>query len=213
MLEVKQFVFNAFGENSYVLYDTVSRQCIFIDMGCDESQEAVVSEFVKTEKLHPIHSVHTHLHVDHVLGAPFVFSEYALAPRAHSGDAFIYERTEEYAAQLGLHIKGELPRLGECLEEGDVLQLGEYALQVIHIPGHSPGSIVLYCAETAQVWVGDVLFAGSIGRTDLWGGDYELLISGIQKKLLTLPGETFVYSGHGPATSIANEQKSNPFLR
>lgn len=212
MISVKKFVCNPFQENSYVVYDKESGECVFIDMGCEEQEQEQVKDFLVSNGLTPQLSLHTHLHVDHVIGAGFVYANYGLKPTAHKGDTPIYENTEQYAAQFGLEVKS-LPALGDALQDGDSIQVGGCMLQVIHLPGHSPGSVLFYIKEKACVFVGDVLFRESVGRTDLYGGDQSLLIGGIKEKLLTLPADTLVYSGHGPETSIAHEGQYNPFLR
>ncbi len=213
MLNIETFVFNPFLENTYIAY-THNGECAIVDPGMlfpEEEQRLVDS--IDNLKLKPQMLLQTHLHLDHVFGTAFVSRQWGLKPIAHEKDEFMISRTIEMAKEFGVELKENPPTPGKYLKDGDVLKLGAYAFQVIHVPGHSPGGIVFYCKEENVLLAGDVLFNGSIGRSDLPGGNQLELIDGIRKRLLTLPDEVTVYPGHGPVTTIGEEKRNNPFLQ
>jgi hydroxyacylglutathione hydrolase len=212
MLHIKSFVFSPIQENTYILFNE-SNECIIIDPGFyfdDEKQE--FRRFINEKKLLPKKLLNTHCHLDHVFGEKFVAETYHLIPYIHPNEKVVLE----FAAASGLiydmpfdSYKGEL----QYLKEGDIVRLGDDELSVIEAPGHSPGSICFYCKKQNFIISGDVLFQQSIGRTDLPGGSYETLISNIKNKLLVLPDDTIVYSGHGTETTIGEEKKYNPYVQ
>jgi hydroxyacylglutathione hydrolase len=212
MITIKSFIFNEFQVNTYVLYDE-SKQCIIIDPGCNNArQQADLSGFIRNQQLRPVMLINTHGHIDHVAGDRFVKNEYKIPLAMHEKDVFLTEQVLHFADLFAIH--AELPPApDQLLKEGDEVRFGNSVLRVFHIPGHSPGSIVLYAEKDNLLIAGDVLFKGSVGRSDLPGGDHETLIRGITGKLMTLPRETAVYTGHGPATTIGNEYDTNPFLQ
>lgn len=212
-MEIKTFVFNGFQENTYIIYDE-NRDCAIIDPGCnsDYEQEELVA-FVRDNNLKVTHLLNTHLHVDHVLGNHFVKETYGTAPQAHEGDLPMYKITREYAKQFGMVVAQDPPAVEHLFNEGDHFKVGTINIEVIHVPGHSPGGICFYIPESKIIIVGDALFSGSIGRSDLWGGDHEQLIENINSKLMVLDEQTVVYSGHGPKTSIGAEKAENPYLQ
>ncbi len=213
MLQIETLVFNPFQENTYLLYDESSRECAIVDPGMiSPEEEQMLVERVESLKLKPMLLLQTHLHLDHVFGTGFVVKKWNLTPQAHQADTFLIERTIEQASQFGVSLAENPPSPGKYLNEGDKLSLGSVLLKVLHVPGHSPGGIVFYCEEEKVLVAGDVLFKGSIGRTDLPGGEHHLLIEGIMEKLMVLPDEVVVYPGHGPTTTIGTERRSNPFL-
>ncbi|MEO6548088.1 MAG: MBL fold metallo-hydrolase [Ferruginibacter sp.] len=211
MLKIKSFSFSPIQENTYLIYNEF-KDCMIIDPGCyfEEEKEAL-KEFITQNDLHPTLLLNTHCHLDHVFGNKFVADAYQLTLHLHEKEKLVLS----YAPTSGLmynlpfdNYAGEL----SFLKEGDKITLGEDELEVIEAPGHSPGSICFYCQKQNFIIGGDVLFRGSIGRTDLPMGNHSALITNIKNKLLILPGETVVYSGHGSETTIGEEQKSNPFL-
>ena len=213
-MEIKKFVFNLFGVNTYVVNDENTKEALIIDCAAyNEAENQVLSKYLDENGLTPIAIINTHLHVDHVMGAAYVFAKYGLKPAAHRADEMLYANAPAHGAMFGMEVKGALPPLGISLTETDTITCGGLTFSILHVPGHSPGSVCFYEPNEAVIFVGDVLFNGSIGRTDLLGGNYEQLISGIQNKLMTLPGETVVYSGHGPKTTIQLEKDTNPFLK
>lgn len=206
MLEVKTFVVGPFLENTYVLSDTESREAVLIDPG---GEEQALLRHLERAALRPTAILNTHAHPDHVAGAARIRREARIPFCLHPADAFLLETLAETCVVLGLP-PAEAPPIDRPLAEGDEIAVGRHRLRVLETPGHSPGS-VSFCAGEI-LFSGDALFAGSIGRTDFPGGSLPVLLSSIRTKLLALPDETRVYSGHGPATTIGRERRSNPFL-
>lgn len=213
MLKIKTFIFNPFQENTYVVSNE-NGEALIIDPGCssDRENEDIIN-YLEKEKLKLTKVLCTHLHVDHVLGNAFIANKYGLKPWAHYNDQDIYNLAKEQAEMFGLVMADAPPGIEKYIEEGEEIQFGESTFKTLFVPGHSPGGICFYSSTDKLVFVGDCLFSGSIGRTDLWGGDHEQLLSRIHSELLTLPPETVVYSGHGPTTTIGDEKQSNPFLQ
>ena len=211
MLQIKSFVFSPIQENTYILYNEF-RECIIIDPGCyfDEEKEALKT-FIEDDKLKPVLLLNTHCHLDHVFGNKFIAEKYSLTLHLHEKE----QQVLAFAPTSGLMYNMPFDNYtGEflLLKEGDIIKLGDDELKVIEAPGHSPGSVCFYCAAQNFVIGGDVLFQRSIGRTDLPDGSHETLLKNIRQKLLVLPEETIVYSGHGLPTTIGDEKKYNPFL-
>ena len=211
-MHIKSFQFNPFQENTYVLSDDTG-EAVIIDCGCLSSGEYErLTLYLGAEKLQVKRLLNTHLHLDHSFGNYMAAHALGILPEAHQADEFLIGQLIAQSQVFGIQgIIREQP-LGGYLQEGDVVSFGRTQLEVLHVPGHSPGSICFYCRAENVIFVGDVLFAGSIGRTDLPRGNYAQLITGIQRKLLVLPDETIVYSGHGPTTTIGNERVNNPYL-
>jgi glyoxylase-like metal-dependent hydrolase (beta-lactamase superfamily II) len=211
MITVKIFVFNPFQENTYVLYDQ-SGECIVVDAGnsTQEENKQLIS-FLEEESLKPVQLINTHGHIDHIFGNTWFYKEYGMKTKVHRSDEPIIRGAKEHGYLFGINMDTP-PPVGKYLEDDELISFGQSSLKSIHIPGHSPGSLVFYSKEDAFVIVGDVLFQGGIGRTDLPGGDYTTLINGILNKLFTLDDEVVVYPGHGPDTTIGKERKFNPFF-
>jgi len=213
MISIKKFVFNPWQENTFVVYDDTG-QCVIIDAGCfNQQEESELSSFIKNNNLTLKYVLNTHLHIDHIMGNAFLYKEFGLAPYAHENDEFLIDQTMSYATQLGIKLSAEPPYPGKYIEDGQIIKFGNSSLNVMHIPGHTPGHVVFYNEEAKVVFSGDVLFYESIGRTDLIYGNYETLIRGINQKLLTLPDNTKVLPGHGESTTIGHERTNNPFIR
>ena len=211
MLKVKSFVFSPIQENTYLLYNEFNA-CAIIDPGCyfPEEQDELKA-FITQSGLKPLMLLNTHCHLDHVFGNKFVAEAFGLRLQIHEKEKAMLD----FAPASGLMYNMPFDNYtGEFsfLKEGDKIKLGEDELQVIEAPGHSPGHVCFYCAGQNFIISGDVLFNRSIGRTDLPGGDHESLLKNIREKLFVLPDETVVYSGHGPATTIGEEKRENPFL-
>ncbi len=211
MIKVQKIVVNPLPENMYVLSDETG-ECIFVDPGCyyPEEQEAV-KNYVEEHRLNPVKIVNTHCHFDHIFGVEFLRKEYEIPFLAHQEDAFLINGAAEQAKMFGFSID-PIGTIDAFIDEQDLVRFGNSTLQVFHVPGHSPGHVVFYSEPDGFLIAGDVLFHGSIGRTDLPGGDYQTLVAGIKEKLLPLPGKTTVYCGHGPETNIGFEKENNPFL-
>ncbi|PTN08390.1 MBL fold metallo-hydrolase [Mangrovibacterium marinum] len=211
MIQVKKFTFNPIQENTYLLYDETG-ECIIVDAGCYfDYEQKELTDFVEQNQLTPVKLVNTHCHLDHIFGVSFCRSKYNIPFLAHQDDAFLVDEIVAHGERFGIPTE-PVDGPDGFIDEQDEIQFGNSSLKVIHVPGHAPGHLVLHSPEQNFLLAGDVLFYGSIGRTDLPKGNYEQLISNIQQKLLVLPDETVVYSGHGPETSIGFEKKSNPFL-
>ncbi len=210
MIEIKSFVFNPFMENTYVVYDD-SGEAIVIDPGCYEQQEKdQLTAFISNQSLKVVKLINTHCHIDHVLGNSFIKETYGVDFYMHKSDLQTLRSVEVYAPSYGFQqYHGIEPDF--FLDEGMTLNFGNTSLEILFVPGHAPGHIVFYHKDTNQLIGGDVLFENSIGRTDLPGGDHDLLIRNIREKLFILPEETVVYPGHGNTTTIGYEKVNNPF--
>jgi glyoxylase-like metal-dependent hydrolase (beta-lactamase superfamily II) len=215
-MNIKQFVVNPFGVNAFILSNDAGEAILIDPSVSNEREEAALASYIEKNGLTVRRLLNTHLHLDHVLGNAFVANKYGVQPEAHEEDAFLLELQEEQSQMFGLPMREPSPGLGNNLAEGDSIEIPEIKLQVFHIAGHSPGGIAFYCENPGEVngqvappllFPGDILFAGSRGRSDLFGGDEEALVSGIKSKLLTLPKETVVFPGHGPSTTIADESR------
>jgi glyoxylase-like metal-dependent hydrolase (beta-lactamase superfamily II) len=196
-----------FQENCYFVVDEATGECAIIDPGEDA---ALISDTLAAERLRTVAIWVTHAHLDHVLGVPRLKDETGAPVYLHPADRAWYDHVAEQAVAFGMRRGERLPPPERAFAHGDVVRVGTLEFAVRHTPGHSPGSVSLV-GEHA-VFAGDVLFQGSIGRTDLPGGDSETLLRSIERELLSLPDDTIVYSGHGPETTIGRERRANPFL-
>jgi len=211
MIHIKAFTFSPISENTYVLYNDAGK-AIIIDPGCYfPAEEETLQNFIKEKNLIPIYLLNTHCHLDHVFGNKWVHETYGLELYLHPNEAPILELAPVSGERWGLPFQNYAGPL-HFLNDGDKVLLDDFEIQVILAPGHSPGSICFYMPEQGDLIGGDVLFRGSIGRTDLPGGDTETLLTSIREKLWVLPDETVVYSGHGIKTTIGYEKRNNPFL-
>ena len=227
-MHFKQFVFNPFGVNCFVLSNNAGDAILIDPSVSNASERAALANYIKNAGLKVRRMLNTHLHLDHVLGNAFAERTFGVKAEAHEEDNFLLDLQEEQSQMFGLPVEEIAPPLGGFLAEGDVVEIPGIKLHVIHVAGHSPGGIAFYCEDANEdesdaatekavtknakpvpvLFPGDILFAGSMGRADLFGGDEEALVSGIKSKLLTLPGETVVFPGHGPATTIEDERSN-----
>ena len=211
MLHIKQFTFSPIQENTYLLWND-NNDAIIIDPGCyDGYEEEELKNFINTSGLKPKLLLNTHCHLDHVFGEKYVAETWGLVPHIHPKEQQMMRLAEASGIMYNLPFKSYVGPFN-FLEEGDIIKIGTDELKVLFAPGHSPGHVCFYSESQGFVIGGDVLFSGSIGRTDLPMGNYETLITSIQTQLLSLPDATKVYSGHGPMTTIGKERLSNPFL-
>ena len=212
MLTVQTFTFNPVQENTYVLYNE-KKECCIIDPGCYfAAEQEDLKNFIHKEGLTPVLLLNTHCHLDHIFGNRFIHSSFKLTLHIHPLEKQVLDHGPASGQLWQMpfdNYDGELI----FIEEGDHLAIGKEKLQILFTPGHSPGSISFYSKENKFVVSGDVLFQGSIGRTDLPGGNRVTLEKSIQSKLFTLPPDTVVYSGHGNSTTIGEELQSNPFVK
>ena len=212
MITIKSFEFNYFQENTFLLYDD-TREAVLIDCGCcRKEEEKELTDFILENKLTLKHLLCTHLHVDHVFGNGFIYKTYGLKPEANKQDVEKLPSPDEQAKLFGLRQHVENVPVEKYIVGGEIIKFGTSELQVLTVPGHSPVSVAFYNKKNGFAIVGDALFAGSIGRTDLWGGNQEVLVAAIHDKLLSLPDETVIYPGHGPETRVIDEKFNNPYL-
>lgn len=212
-MKIKRFEFNMFPVNCYLLWDE-TKEAVIIDPGCfyDEEKQTL-KKYIKNNDLELKHVLNTHLHLDHIFGNPFLLQEFGLNPEANKADDFWLELAPNQSRSFGFHLKEAPIPIGKYLNDGDLITFGNTTLEAIHVPGHSPGSLVYYCKADNVLFAGDVLFQGSIGRADLAGGNFDDLRENICSRLFTLPGQTIVYPGHGASTNIGIEKVENPFFR
>ena len=211
-MTIKTFTFNPFQENTFIVYDETN-EAIVIDAGCLEQYEKdELKNYIDNNKLILKRVINTHLHLDHQFGNKFLFDTYGLLPEACIEDEFLLANVVDQARSFGFPVTEEAQALGAYITESQEIKFGNSSFTTFHVPGHSPGSMAFYSEKEGVLIAGDVLFKGSIGRTDLPRGDYATLINSITKKLLPLPESTTVYCGHGPTTTIGYEKKNNPFL-
>lgn len=213
-MKIKTFEFNPLGVNTYVVSDA-SKECVVIDAACFYADEKeILLNYILDHDLVVKHLINTHLHFDHIFGVNTLAMQFGLSLSCHQGDEFLLDDIPSQLQMFGLpNINADYrPTIGRYLEEGDEITFGEQTLEVIHLPGHSPGSILFYHRTEGVLFCGDALFYSSIGRTDLTGGNYDELVTGIQSKIFSLPDETRVYTGHGPVTTIGYEKTHNPFV-
>lgn len=212
-MKIKSFEFNMFPENTYVVWDDTSEAAI-IDPGCYYKEEkAALRDFITDEHLIVKHLLNTHLHPDHVFGNHFVEQTFGVKAECHEAELRWVDEAKKLSRAWNIPLEDPIEAPTHFLYDGDVVRFGHTELKVIHVPGHSPGSIVFYCAEEHCMFAGDVLFQGSIGRTDLAGGNFDMLYSSICSRLFILPDDTLVYTGHGAPTTIGAEKKENPFFK
>lgn len=212
MTHIQVFEFNPFSENTYVLYDETG-QCVIIDPGCYTAPErAKLAAFIEDNKLRPVRHLNTHCHLDHVFGNAFVHRTWGLGLEIHQNEVPLLERFSTVCQMYGIPQAETPPPASAFIEAGAVISFGTTQLEVLFTPGHSPGSLSFYCRKEGFVIAGDVLFLESIGRTDLPGGNHDLLLESIRTQLFVLPEETMVYPGHGPATTVRHEKEYNPFF-
>ena len=214
-MKVKQFVFNPFGVSTFIIYDSESKTAIAIDPGMlNSAEQKEFDSYIAENNLKLTQIVNTHLHLDHCFGNNYVRDKYGIKVAAHPDDAFLGNSLVEQASRFGIRLTGNDTNAGIDIElkDGDNIKVGAHTLKVLHVPGHSPGSIALYSAEGGFVIGGDVLFKGSIGRTDLQGGNLDTLLDSIHSRLMTLPDSTNVLPGHDRFTTIGAERATNPYI-
>lgn len=212
MLHIHSFAFNPFSENTYVIFNE-NKNAYLIDPGnVHDFETEKLKNFIESNSLTIKNILLTHGHIDHVLGLQWAFDTYRVPVLMHADDREVLDRNPMSARSFGFFFKqfeGDI----EYVAEGHTVALDDDMLSVYHVPGHSPGSVAYHCAAQKFIISGDVLFEGSIGRTDLYKGDFNELMNSIRTRLLVLDDETKVYSGHGNPTQIGFEKQFNPFLK
>lgn len=219
-MNIKTFTVNPLGVNCYVV--SHGGEAAIIDCGCfSEKEWTAIRDYIEAEHLCVKHVLLTHGHFDHIYGLRFVERDLQLKPCLHKLDEQTYLNAMDMAFQfIGVRLPGQLPNIDCFLTDGQKLVLGRddnddkqgVTLEVLHTPGHTPGGVSFYCAQEGIVFSGDTLFQGSLGRTDFPGGDMQTEIDSIRERLFTLPDQTRVLPGHGPATTIAYEKMYNPYF-
>ena len=212
MIQIKKFTFNLFSENTFVLWDDESLESAIVDPGCsDSSEENELENFITDNNLKVKYLINTHCHIDHILGCEFVKNKYNPTYYVPELDIPLLQNAKMQASFVGMDFSiSILP--DEYLTENKNLYLGKSELSFLFTPGHTPGEFCIYINDIKTCISGDVLFFDSIGRTDLWGGNYDTLMKSINEKLLTLSDDTKIYPGHGESSSIGREKNLNPFL-
>ncbi len=210
---IKQFTFNHFEVNTYVVIDEQAKQCAIVDPACEASfEDAQLTQYIEQEHLQVTHILLTHAHVDHIAGLRQVCVHYGLPVTMHPEGRKLLKQAEAYGSIMGFAVDNmDDLEVGE-LEDGQVIRVGETEVECRYVPGHCPGSLCFVVASDKAVITGDALFHFSIGRTDLPGGDYPTLIDYLKRRVLTLPDDYRVLPGHGIASQIGKERKYNSFL-
>ena len=213
MVKLNKFIFNAFQENTYIVWDEDSLDAIIVDPGCSNSdEEIIITNFVKSNNLKIKYLINTHCHIDHVLGNHFIKENYQVPFYAPELDLPLLDNLLDQAKMFGLNVnKSPLP--DQYITEDLELKIGNSIFRFIFTPGHTPGEYCILFDEDKICLSGDVLFLEGIGRTDLWGGDYDTLLQSIRNKLFILDDNFIVFPGHGDKTTIAHEKMNNPFLK
>jgi hydroxyacylglutathione hydrolase len=211
MINVKIFPFNPLQENTYILYNDLGHS-IIVDPGCyTQDERDILTEFIHQNRLSPTMLVNTHCHLDHVFGNRFIAEKYGLELKIHPGEKKVLEMAPTSGLMWNLPFDNYEENIHDLIP-GTFLNLGDDQLEVLFMPGHSPASVGFYAKESGFVIAGDVLFRESVGRTDLPGGNPDILLKSIREQLYVLPDETIVYSGHGRPTTIGYEKRNNPFV-
>jgi len=212
MIIIKKFTFNMFDENTYILYDEESKESAVVDPGCsNKSEEIELENFIFNNDLKIKYLINTHCHIDHILGCEFVKTKFNPVYYVPEKDIPLLQNAKMQADMVGMEFPISIMP-DEFLTENQKLYLGESELSFLFTPGHTPGEYCIYIPNSQICITGDVLFFDTIGRTDLWGGNHEMLIKSIEENLLTLPDETKIYPGHGDESTIGRERIQNPFL-
>ncbi|MBY5952480.1 MBL fold metallo-hydrolase [Algoriphagus marincola] len=211
MLRIKSFTFNPFQENTYVISDQEGHAAIIDPGNYENAENQQILNYIRENNLKPELLLNTHCHIDHVLGNDFIKRTFSIPLLIHDQEIPVLNSVKAYAPNYGFANYSHADPDG-YLSEGKSIEIGHEHLEVLFVPGHAPGHVVFYHPESQQCIAGDTLFRESIGRTDLPGGDHDLLLEKIKSVLFKLPDQTVIHSGHGPSTTIAHEKGYNPFV-
>lgn len=210
-MTIKAFCFNPFYENTYLLYKESGEAWIF-DPGCsNDYEEKQLSDFIWENNLKLTRLLLTHAHIDHILGLDFIYRKYNLIPEMHELEQAVLESAVQISAMYGINYKHQ-PKIYSYISDNQIIKFRNSEIYCLWTPGHSPGSISYFIKDSRILLAGDVLFEGSIGRTDLPGGNYNALIQSIRNRILPLGNDVTVYPGHGDKTTVGQEIRCNPFL-
>ena len=212
MLNIQKFVCNMIQENCYVVSDE-TKECIIVDCGAyyEEERRAIV-DYIRHNQLTPKHLVATHGHIDHNFGNNTIYEAFGLKPEVEADDEQLINMLPQQAQAIaGVELDYKMPPVGKYLRETDTISFGSHTFTLLHTPGHTPGGVFYYCKEEKVAFSGDTLFRGSIGRTDLPGGNSFLIIQSL-RMIAQLPDDTTILTGHGQQTTIGYELRSNPYM-
>lgn len=212
MLHLQVFTFNVASENTYILYNDTKNAWIFDPGNMNEKETELIGNFIKEKELNITKILLTHAHFDHIFGLQWACDTFQLPALMHPEEQELLDMFSMSAGRFGLSVK-PINVETEYISESDELNFDGEIFKIYHVPGHSPGSVVFHNEKENFMISGDVLFQGSIGRTDLYKGDFHQLTNGIKTKLFILNDETQVFSGHGNPTTIGFEKQHNPFLK
>lgn len=214
MASVIKFTFNAFQENTFIVVDDTTKECVIFDPGCyDQGEKDELKSTIEQRGLKPVRLINTHCHLDHIFGNKFVADTWDLGLEIHEGELPVLQAAPQVSAMYGLPPAEKSPEPSRFIEVGEEIKFGKTTLKALFTPGHSPASLSFYCEESKFIIAGDVLFYGSIGRTDLPGGNFDTLIASIKNEFFILPDDVVVHPGHMQNTTIGFEKKHNPFLQ
>ncbi len=212
-MQIKKFEFNPFDENTYLIWDEETRETAVVDPGCYfQEEENEIENYISKENLKIKYILNTHCHIDHIFGINFFKQKYSCEYYVPENDIELLNNASEQANFMGLDFNSNIKH-DKLINEHLILTLGNIKINFIYTPGHTPGEVCIYFEKEKVCLTGDVLFNLGIGRTDLWGGDYETLINSITKKLFNLPDDVIIYPGHGDKSDIGFEKSNNPFFR
>jgi hydroxyacylglutathione hydrolase len=212
MITIQSFCFNAFQENTYVLFNE-KKEAIIVDPGCyTRIEEKTLTDFISEQTLTPTLLLNTHCHLDHVFGNNFIHATYGLTPILHANEQIILDRFSDAAAKYGIPVDAYNGPI-QYVEDQAIIPFGKEAFKVLLTPGHSPGSICFYHEKQDFILGGDLIFKDSVGRTDFPGCNPQDLIKSIRDQILPLPDTLSIYSGHGPVTQLGRERKMNPYIK
>ena len=212
MLNIQKFVCNMIQENCYVVSDE-TKECIIVDCGAyyEEERRAIV-DYIRHNQLTPKHLVATHGHIDHNFGNNTIYEAFGLKPEVEADDEQLINMLPQQAQAIaGVELDYKMPPVGKYLRETDTISFGSHTFTLLHTPGHTPGGVFYYCKEEKVAFSGDTLFRGSIGRTDLPGGNSFLIIQSL-RMIAQLPDDTTILPGHGQQNTIGYELRSNPYM-
>lgn len=208
---VKRFTFNVLDENTYVLIDEKTSEAIVIDPGCQSAEEReTFKDYIISNNLKIKRVIDTHLHFDHIYGQRFVEETFGVGAEACKKDITFLNHYQDLLVMFNMPMDDEALPLKGYLEDGDVIEVGSIRLNVLQVPGHSPGGLAFYEEKEHCAFVGDTILEGGIGRTDMHRGNYDTLVKSIKEKLLPLPDDTMLYSGHGEPATLGHEKETNP---
>ena len=211
-MKIERFIVNTFGENTYLVYDDATHECAVIDPGCySEGERNAIATRINQLNLRPKYIINTHCHIDHILGVNFLKKTGGIPFAAKAADQYLLDKADAYAMGWDWKLDGKI-EIDIDITEGSEFKIGNATLKCAATPGHTPGGMVIYSENDKFMFTGDTLFRGTIGRTDLPGGNYDTLIASIQNRVMRFDSQYDVLPGHGESSSIAEEAANNPMI-